>query len=335
MAEPPSQPPPPDRPTPEPEAWPRGTLLALVGAGLILLSATLAWAVGPFVLSSGEPAPIRPSGISVPLTFLNLGAPEFRGPTLGQVLVVLGLLACAPLLLGARGRAWEIARRTAAAIVTILVVLFVVRYRERFLIGPLEGAGTLANLRAGLYLALVGSVLATVTGRPPRAPPSPAAGGLGRTLAFAALALVALAALMAWVDQTFLPPSLEDRGVNAANISLPMLLLRTSGGFVPTLGQTLMGGALAMASLLLSRPTQRGLDLTRGLLGLVVLVLAGLVAFRVQQIAAGSGRFNYTLFGLLRPGFYVALAGGILALAARVTRRPGSVQAPGPDSTPS
>jgi hypothetical protein len=307
--------------TATPDRWARGSLLALAGAGLVLLSATLAWAVSPFVLSSGDQAPLRPSGISVPLTLLHIGAPEFRGPTLGQVLVVLGLLAGGPLLLGARGAAWEVVRRASAAVAFVLTALFVVRYRAQFLIGPLEGTSTLANLRAGFYLAAGGSVLAAVAGRPPRALPATSGTGVGRVIAFAGLGLVALAALMAWVDQTFLPPSVADRGVNAANISLPVLLVRTSGAYVPTLGQTLMGLALAMAALLLARSKTLGLDLTRRAVGLVVLLLAAFFALRVQQIAAMSGRFNYTLLGLLRPGFYVAVVGGALSILTGVPWR--------------
>jgi hypothetical protein len=322
MVDPPVASPLPEEPAPE--GWDRGSLVALAGAGLVLLSATLAWAVSPFLFPSGEAAPLRPSAISVPLTLLHLGAPEFRGPTLGQVLAALGLLAGGPLLLGARGAAWEVVRRASAAVALVLAALFVVRYRAQFLIGPLEGAGTLANLRAGFYLGVGGSVLATVAGRPPRTLTVPSRADLGRALAFAGLGLVALAALMAWVDQTFLPPSVADRGVNAANISLPGLLVRTSGATVPTLGQTLMGLAVAMGSLLLARSKTRGLDLTRRALGLVALLLGAFFAFRVQQIAASSGRFNYTLFGLLRPGFYVALVAGLLSILGGAPWRTGN-----------
>jgi xanthine/uracil permease len=121
------------------------------------LSGAFAWAVQPFA----SDFPIHAA--QVPLPFLILGRAAVRLPTVAHAVIPIAL-AC--MLLAAwprRSGLLEATRRALGVIVVALGVLFVVRLSAVF-----QEASVITGLRAGWYLAAVGSVLTVVATAHPR-----------------------------------------------------------------------------------------------------------------------------------------------------------------------
>jgi hypothetical protein len=136
------------------------SILALVGAALVALSAVLAWAVQPF-FGTGPPQGIYPSGLSLPR--LILGGPAGEQPRLGLVLVVLAIGAVFLLLANPSRRSLDLGRRALGVVVVALSALFYVRLAEvSGLPAEFEPPG---SLRVGFYVAVAGGLLTIFAGR--------------------------------------------------------------------------------------------------------------------------------------------------------------------------
>jgi hypothetical protein len=153
-----------------------GEALAAFGFALLILSVVLAWAQQPFVPSGGG---IYPTGIPMP----NLLSAESTGrlPSVGLVVVAFAIPGLVLSLLRWR-EAWVGATAAVlAALLVAVVVLFGLRWNSFFEGG--EGPTFFGSLRAGVYvamagalLALIGSIIAMMTARRPAASEP---GGLG------------------------------------------------------------------------------------------------------------------------------------------------------------
>jgi hypothetical protein len=136
------------------------SILALVGAALVALSAVLAWAVQP-LFGSGPPQGIYPSGLSLPR--LILGGPAGDQPRLGLVLVVLAIGAVFLLLANPNRRSFDLGRRALGVVVLALAVLFYLRLAQvSGLPAEFDPPG---SLRAGFYVGMAGGLLTILTGR--------------------------------------------------------------------------------------------------------------------------------------------------------------------------
>ena len=135
-----------------------GELLAALGFGLAVVSTALAWASQPFVEVGGG---VYPSTIPMP----NLLSAESSGQLPNAGLVVIALSVPGLFLCFLRSdQAWALVlRRVLAALLLAVVVLFAIRWNSFF--EGVEDASFLRSLRAGFYLAALGSVLALVAGR--------------------------------------------------------------------------------------------------------------------------------------------------------------------------
>jgi hypothetical protein len=279
-------------------------LIALSGGCLILLSAVLGWAEHPF----GQGIPFRPSFLAAAPAFgIRISA---RYPNLGQVIVFLGAVAAAPPVLHLRGPAWDIVRRAAGGLMAVLVIRFPILYGD---LRPEDG-GTLGALRLGFYVAAAGALAVLIAPRARDDPPVRL--GWGPLGAFLGAALLAFSTQMTWTDRGFLPPGTDDPGIIGGDFPLPRLIVQSAEGLVPTVGHVLV--ALAIGAMILATVghDRRSFDALRRGLGVVVLLVLGLFAFRVNQVADISGSFEYSMIGLLRLGYLVAVAGALLMVVA-------------------
>jgi hypothetical protein len=130
-------------------------VLAALGFALLLVSSALAWAAQPFIPEGGG---VYPGSIPMP----NLLSAESTGrlPNLGLVLVAFAVPGLALAMLRWR-LTWVAALQTLlAALLAASVVLFGLRWNSFF--EQVEDASFVGSLRAGIYIALVGSLLALV-----------------------------------------------------------------------------------------------------------------------------------------------------------------------------
>jgi hypothetical protein len=308
-------------PAPPPDsraALTSGDLILLVGACLILFSAALGWAAH----FTGQDLPLRPGSlIAAGVVGIRTVA---RFPTLGQVVVILGLLAAVPAVLGRRSFGWNVVRWAAGIVMLFVMIRFPMMYADLFQDGPPDG--TLGALRLGFYVAAVGTILVIVA--PRRTEPAGGPFPWWPAVAFLGLAGLAFATQMTWVDQGFLPEGIDDPGIVGGEIPLPPLISRSAEGTVPTVGQALIGLAIGGLILMATGPERLSFDLIRRGLGVLALLLLALFAFRVSQLAGASGRFEYTMIGLLRIGFLKAVAGAIITVAVGHIRRSPAPQPP-------
>jgi hypothetical protein len=136
------------------------SILALVGAAMVALSAVLAWAIQPF-FGSGTAQGIYPSSLSLP----RLIKGGFAGdqPRLGLVLVVVAIAAVFLLLANPNRRSLDMGRRVLGLIVLALAVLFYVRFAQ--ISGVPDRFEPPGSLRAGFYVGVAGGLLTILTGR--------------------------------------------------------------------------------------------------------------------------------------------------------------------------
>ncbi len=149
-------------------SWSPGVFVALAGSALAAISVSLAWAVQPGPQEVG----LYSVNISIP-RLISRGATG-NIPYLGFVVVTLAVLAA--ILVGVVTRRWvDLVRRGLGVIAVALVALFGFRYFQALEGFPPEVASFPGSLRAGFYLAAVGSLLMVLGGRSLRAPAPPPA----------------------------------------------------------------------------------------------------------------------------------------------------------------
>ena len=301
-------------------------MLALAGPILVVLSCAFA-ALG--LRYSGSENTIPRFAIDFSLMGTLLPSPDgLRVPSVGLVLMLLGI---AGLLSAGSGGTATIIRRILGAVV--LALLAVLLFRQSQFLGGTPLYSFPGSLRSGLYLAVLGGLLMLVAPGP--APGSPTTATLrGRTIwGVAGWVTVLLGATAAWVVQPFGPEGL-DPGVPPTYIGVLQLLSpRLFETPVPTLAHVLVVGGLVAAVGFLLRPGSMGLDITRRVIGGLVLVLAGLFAWRMSQAFTNLPPGEPTFPTNLRLAFFLTVAGGLLLLLAP-RWRPEPAREPEPEQVP-
>ena len=144
---------------------------------------------------------------------------------------------------------------------------------------------------------------------PERIPPLPLTRGTG--LALLGSAMAALSTGFAWgaslAPEAFGP----QQGYLPSGVPLPALIKETSTGTTPSVGLVVLVLALLTAALVILSSAGRWADVVRRVLGLAIVAVVALFAWRYGG-AADASEVGQTLFGGLRAGAYLALIGGIL-----------------------
>lgn len=131
----------------------------------------------------------------------------------------------------------------------------------------------------------------------------------GTGLALLGSGLAALSTGFAWVA-SLVPASFGPQtGYLASDIPLPAMLNQTSTGTTPTVGLVALVLAVLTAALVLLSSAGRWSDIVRRLLGVVIVGLVGLVAWRYHAPALES---EVGFLSSFRAGAYLAVLGGVL-----------------------
>jgi hypothetical protein len=323
MAEPAAPAPP--RPETAPER-PNTGRMVLTLAGPILL--VLSCAFAQFGLRfPGSENTIPRYAIDFSLMGLLVPGPDsLRVPTLGLLLMLVGIVG---LLSAGSGGTATIIRRVLGALV--LALLAVQLFRQSQFLGGTAVYSFPGSLRAGLYLALLGGLLMLLGPGP--APGSTAPPRGGAIWSAAGWVAVLLGATAAWFVQPFGPEGV-DPGVPPTVIRVAAILSpRLFEIPVPTVAQVLVVGGLVAAVGLLLRPGSVSLEVTRRVIGGVVLLLAGLFAWRMSQAFTNLPPGEPTFPTNIRVAFFLTVVGGFLLLLAP-RWRPGATREPEPASAP-
>ena len=179
----------------------------------------------------------------------------------------------------------------------------------------------------------LGPDAANAEGLPPEPPPDSIRTSritIGTWVGFAGSAATALASVLTWANQPYVP---FENPLYPVQFSVPALINTQSVARIPTVALVLLvfGGLTAVLALI--TPLGRWVDPLRRVLGLIV--IAQCVLFVIRYSAIYEGGFGTELIGDLRAGFYLAAIGSLLILFGGRSFRRRTVDVTSPRPEPS